>query len=73
MDGLHRGHAHDEVMEGFSTYDILVLAVIFVVVLGLGYYLFKQIQKLFLSYLRNEIKNEVYATVIRSRPVSVHK
>lgn len=66
MDGQYSRHAHDEVMEQLTTWDLLVLALIIVVFLGIGYYLFKQIQRQFLNYFRNEIRNKVLSSASRS-------
>ncbi|CAH2039791.1 unnamed protein product, partial [Iphiclides podalirius] len=68
MGGFYNGHAHDEMVEGYSVSDVIVLVVVVMVVLATGCYLFQQLKRHCGKYIQREVKREVEAVLSGRQP-----
>ncbi|CAG5025197.1 unnamed protein product [Parnassius apollo] len=67
MSGLYNGHAHDEMLDKLSIWDVIVLVVIVMVLVATGCYLFKQLKRHYIKYIQREVKREVEAVLTEGR------
>lgn len=68
MGAFYNGHAHEEMLEGLSISDVIVLVVIVMVLLATGYYLFKQLKRHFVKYIQREVKKELETALSAGLP-----